>query len=205
VLHCGLCHSDVLDCSTTPAGVSTFPLVAGHEWWGGSSRCEGRFPRSGSGELRGLGWIAGSCNHSAPSGLGGDQTSAPISNPAWWAASGWFCQPRQAHKDWLIRSPPASTPALPGRCFCGGFSPCFAPLIAGDSSETRGGGGAPCAVIGIGCDSANLALQFAAPGAAMVNGDHEPRSRRQKEGRQLSVPHDVQLLGLIWLFHPESL
>lgn len=64
VLHCGLCHSD-LSMLDNDWGLSAYPLVPGHEVVGRVVRVGEGVDPGVIGELRGLGWISGSCMHCA--------------------------------------------------------------------------------------------------------------------------------------------
>ena len=69
VLHCGLCHSD-LSMLDNQWGMSSYPLVPGHEVVGRVVGVGDGVDPSAIGQLRGLGWISGSCSH-CPQCLGG--------------------------------------------------------------------------------------------------------------------------------------
>jgi uncharacterized zinc-type alcohol dehydrogenase-like protein len=86
VLHCGLCHSDIsmLD---NARGVSQYPQVPGHEVVGRVVAVGDGVDQSLIGQLRGLGWISGSCRHCRWC-LGGRQTCAPTLKQPWSAAGG---------------------------------------------------------------------------------------------------------------------
>ncbi len=152
VLHCGLCHSDV-SMIDNAWGVSSFPLVPGHEAVGRVSAVgEGVDPVL-LGQVRGLGWIAGSCRHCAWC-LGGDANLCASLESTIVGRSGGFASHVKAHQDWLIPLPEGLSAADAGPLFCGGIT-VFAPLFDGAISPT-----ARVAVIGIG-GLGHLALQFA--------------------------------------------
>jgi uncharacterized zinc-type alcohol dehydrogenase-like protein len=60
VSHCGVCHSDI-HLIDNDWGVSTFPLVPGHEIIGVVSRLGAGVKHLRAGERVGIGWLAGSC------------------------------------------------------------------------------------------------------------------------------------------------
>ncbi|NQV10858.1 MAG: NAD(P)-dependent alcohol dehydrogenase [Cyanobacteria bacterium] len=184
VLHCGLCHSDVsmLD---NAWGVSTFPLVAGHEVVGRVVAVGDGVPQAWIGELRGLGWIAGSCNHCTLC-LGGEQNLCADLESSVVGRSGGFASHVKARQDWLIPIPAGVDPALAGPLFCGGIT-VFAPLIDEAVSPT-----AHVAVIGIG-GLGHLALQFAAAWGCQVTAITTTPSKAD-EARSFGA-HDVQLLA----------
>ena len=105
------------------------------------------------GQLRGLGWIAGSCRHCAWC-LGGDANLCPSLESTIVGRSGGFASHVSAHQDWLIPIPDGLSAADAGPLFCGGIT-VFAPLIDEAVSPT-----ARVAVIGIG-GLGHMALQFA--------------------------------------------
>lgn len=70
-MHCGLCHSD-LSMIGNHWVVSRYPLVPGHEVIGRVTAVGEGVDPGLIGDVRGLGWISGSCNHCSLC-LGGDQ------------------------------------------------------------------------------------------------------------------------------------
>ena len=152
VLHCGLCHSD-LSMLDNEWGMSSYPLVPGHE-------VVGRVVQVGSGmnpgligQLRGLGWISGSCSH-CPQCLGGTGNLCPSLEATIVGRQGGFASHVTARQDWTIPLPDGMDPAAAGPLFCGGIT-VFAPLLDEAVSPT-----AHVAVIGIG-GLGHMALQFA--------------------------------------------
>ena len=152
VLHCGLCHSD-LSMLDNQWGLSNYPLVPGHE-------VVGRVVQVGSGvnpdvigQLRGLGWISGSCSH-CPQCLGGTGNLCSSLEITILGRQGGFSSHDTARQDWTIPLPDGMDPAAAGPLFCGGIT-VFAPLVDEAVSPT-----AHVAVIGIG-GLGHMALQFA--------------------------------------------
>lgn len=152
VQHCGLCHSD-LSMLDNEWGMSSYPLVPGHE-------VVGRVVQVGSGvnpgligQLRGLGWISGSCSH-CPQCLGGTGNLCPSLEATIVGRQGGFASHVTARQDWTIPLPDGMDPAAAGPLFCGGIT-VFAPLLDEAVSPT-----AHVAVIGIG-GLGHMALQFA--------------------------------------------
>lgn len=152
VLHCGLCHSDVsmLD---NAWGLSDFPLVPGHEVVGRVVSVGDGVDPAVIGQLRGLGWISGSCSH-CPQCLGGTGNLCRSLESTIVGRQGGFASHVTAHQDWAIPLPEGMDPALAGPLFCGGIT-VFAPLIDEAVSPT-----ARVAVVGIG-GLGHMALQFA--------------------------------------------
>lgn len=151
VLHCGLCHSDVsmLD---NAWGMTTYPLVPGHEAVGrviavGEGVDPGRI-----GEVRGLGWFAGNCGH-CDQCVAGRANLCPRAEASIVGRPGAFASQVKAHQDWTIPLPADLSAADAGPLFCGGIT-VFAPLIDEAVSPT-----ARVAVVGVG-GLGHLALQF---------------------------------------------
>ncbi len=152
VLHCGLCHSD-LSMLDNNWGMSQYPLVPGHEVVGRVVQVGDGGDRSMVGELRGLGWISGSCSHCAQC-LGGTGNLCTSLESTIVGRQGGFASHVTAHQDWAIPLPQGMNPADAGPLFCGGIT-VFAPLVDEAVSPT-----ARVAVIGIG-GLGHMALQFA--------------------------------------------
>jgi uncharacterized zinc-type alcohol dehydrogenase-like protein len=152
VLHCGLCHSDIsmLD---NAWGMSAYPLVPGHEVVGRVVRVGENVDSAVIGQLRGLGWISGSCAH-CPQCLGGTGNLCASLEATIVGRQGGFASHVTARQDWTIALPEGMDPAAAGPLFCGGIT-VFAPLIDEAVSPT-----AHVAVIGIG-GLGHMALQFA--------------------------------------------
>lgn len=152
VLHCGLCHSD-LSMLDNHWGVSSFPLVPGHEVVGRVVQVGEGVDPGVIGQLRGLGWISGSCSHCGQC-LGGSGNLCPSLEATIVGRQGGFASHVTAHQDWAIPLPEGMDPAVAGPLFCGGIT-VFAPLIDEAVSPTD-----HVAVIGIG-GLGHMALQFA--------------------------------------------
>ncbi|MCT0224071.1 NAD(P)-dependent alcohol dehydrogenase [Synechococcus sp. CS-1328] len=152
VLHGGLCHSD-LSMIDNSWGVSAYPLVPGHEVVGRVVQVGEGVDPSLVGQLRGLGWIAGSCRHCSWC-LGGEANLCADLEATVVGRSGGFASHVKGHQDWLIPIPEGLSPADAGPLFCGGIT-VFAPLLDEAVSPT-----ARVAVIGIG-GLGHMALQFA--------------------------------------------
>jgi len=152
VLHCGLCHSD-LSMLDNHWGMSSYPLVPGHEVVGRVVEVGPGVNPALIGELRGLGWICGSCSH-CPQCLGGTGNLCASLEATIVGRQGGFASHVTARQDWTIPLPEGMDPAAAGPLFCGGIT-VFAPLVDEAVSPT-----AHVAVIGIG-GLGHMALQFA--------------------------------------------
>ena len=134
-------------------GITDFPLVPGHEAVGRVVAVGEGVDPALVGQLRGLGWIAGSCRHCSWC-LGGDANLCGSLESTIVGRCGSFASHVKAHQDWLIPIPAGLAAADAGPLFCGGIT-VFAPLFDEAVSPT-----ARVAVIGIG-GLGHLALQFA--------------------------------------------
>ena len=152
VLHCGLCHSD-LSMIENAWGLSSYPLVPGHEVVGRVTAVGEGVDPAVIGDMRGLGWISGSCSHCLQC-LGGDANLCPSLEATIVGRQGGFASHVTARQDWTIPLPEGMSAADAGPLFCGGIT-VFAPLIDEAVSPT-----AHVAVVGIG-GLGHMALQFA--------------------------------------------
>lgn len=152
VLHCGLCHSD-LSMLDNHWGMSAYPLVPGHEVVGRVVRVGDGVDPGLVGQLRGLGWISGSCMH-CPQCLGGTGNLCGSLEATIVGRQGGFASHVTARQDWTIPLPEGMDPAIAGPLFCGGIT-VFAPLVDEAVSPTS-----RVAVIGVG-GLGHMALQFA--------------------------------------------
>jgi len=152
VLHCGLCHSD-LSMIDNDWGANRYPLVPGHEVVGRVTAVGEGVDPGAIGQLRGLGWVSGSCSH-CPQCLGGTGNLCGSLESTIIGRQGGFASHVTAHQDWAIPLPEGLDPSAAGPLFCGGIT-VFAPLIDEAVCPT-----AHVAVIGIG-GLGHLALQFA--------------------------------------------
>jgi uncharacterized zinc-type alcohol dehydrogenase-like protein len=183
VLHCGLCHSD-LSMLDNQWGMSNYPLVPGHEAVGRVVRVGAGVDPGVIGELRGLGWIGGSCSH-CPQCLGGTGNLCPSLEATIVGRQGGFASHVTARQDWAIPLPEGMDPAAAGPLFCGGIT-VFAPLIDEAVSPT-----AHVAVIGIG-GLGHMALQFARAWGCEVTALTTNLSKAEQAKR--FGAHHVQLL-----------
>jgi uncharacterized zinc-type alcohol dehydrogenase-like protein len=183
VLHCGLCHSD-LSMLDNQWGMSNYPLVPGHEVVGRVVRVGEGVDPGVIGELRGLGWISGSCSHCCQC-LGGFGNLCGSLEATIVGRQGGFASHVTARQDWAIPLPEGMDPAAAGPLFCGGIT-VFAPLIDEAVSPT-----AHVAVIGIG-GLGHMALQFARAWGCEVTALTTNLSKAEQAKR--FGAHHVQLL-----------
>ena len=152
VLYCGLCHSD-LSMIDNSWGISQYPLVPGHEVVGRVVSIGAGVDSSVIGQIRGLGWISGSCFRCNQCLEGTSNLCASLEATIV-GRQGGFASHVKAHQDWSVVLPKGMDPAVAGPLFCGGIT-VFAPLLDEQVSPT-----AHVAVIGIG-GLGHMALQFA--------------------------------------------
>jgi alcohol/geraniol dehydrogenase (NADP+) len=148
---CGICHSD-LSMIDNEWGMSTYPLVAGHEVIGVIEAAGAAVKGVKVGDRVGLGWFAGSCLSCAPC-LSGRHQLCGSSEQTIVGRHGGFAERVRAHWSWAIPLPQGLDARKAGPLFCGGIT-VFAPIIDGGVKPTDRVG-----VIGIG-GLGHLALQF---------------------------------------------
>ena len=105
------------------------------------------------GQIRGLGWISGSCFRCNQC-LDGTSNLCPSLEATIVGRQGGLASHVKAHQDWTIVLPKGMDPAVAGPLFCGGIT-VFAPLLDEQVSPM-----AHVAVVGIG-GLGHMALQFA--------------------------------------------
>ena len=151
VLHCGLCHSDVsmLD---NAWGNPRHPFVPGHEAVGRVIAVGEGVDPGLIGELRGVGWFAGTCGH-CDQCLAGRGNLCAKAEATIVGRPGAFASQVKVRQTWAIPLPAGLNAADAGPLFCGGIT-VFAPLIDEAVSPT-----ARVAVIGVG-GLGHMALRF---------------------------------------------
>ena len=151
VEHCGICHSDIsmLD---NDWGLSSYPLVPGHEVIGRIGAVGTGVKRLSPGQRVGLGWHAGYCMHCDPC-LSGDHNLCGQAQPTIVEHHGGFADKVRAAAASVVPLPDGIDVPSAGPLFCGGIT-VFNPLVQFDVSPT-----AKVAVIGIG-GLGHLALKF---------------------------------------------
>lgn len=114
VLHSGLCHSD-LSMIDNAWGMSSYPLVAGHEAVGRVAAVGDGVDPAYIGQLRGLGWFAGSCGHCFQC-LAGRANLCSRAESTIVGRAGAFASEVKARQDWAIPLPELSLSPMPARC-----------------------------------------------------------------------------------------
>lgn len=151
VEYCGLCHSD-FSMLQNEWGMSTYPLVPGHEAVGKITALgeEAKFLKVG--QTVGLGWNSSSCLHCLPC-LSGDHNMCQSLGMTIVGRHGAFGTRVRAHWVWATPIPEGLNPAKAGPLLCGGIT-VFNPLLEFDVRPTQRVG-----VVGIG-GLGHMAIQF---------------------------------------------
>ena len=151
VKFCGICHSD-LSMIDNHWGMSSYPLVPGHEVVGVIATVGSEVTALQPGQNVGLGWHAKYCNQCSLC-HSGDQNLCAQSTPTIVGHHGGFADKVRADANSVVPIPPGIALESAGPLFCGGIT-VFNPLIQFDIPPT-----AKVAVIGIG-GLGHMALKF---------------------------------------------
>lgn len=149
--YCGICHSDI-SMIDNDWGMSRYPLVAGHEIVGRVAQVGNGVSHLKPGQVVGIGWHSGYCNH-CESCQRGDQNLCASAQPTIAGHHGGFADKVRAASASVIPLPDGMDAASAGPLFCGGIT-VFNPLLQFDIKPTE-----KVAVIGIG-GLGHMALQF---------------------------------------------
>lgn len=151
VEHCGICHSD-LSMIDNEWGLSSYPLVPGHEVVGTIGAIGAGVTQLHVGQRVGLGWHSGYCMTCATC-MDGDHNLCAQAESTIIGRYGGFADKVRAAAASVIPLPEGLDPAKAGPLFCGGIT-VFNPMIQSRLSPT-----ARVGVIGIG-GLGHLAVQF---------------------------------------------
>lgn len=151
VSYCGICHSD-LSMLNNDWGISTYPLVPGHEIVGTVTAAGESVRGIKPGDLAGVGWFAGSCLH-CPQCLSGNHHLCGRAAQTIVGRHGGFADRVRANWEWAVPLPAGLDPAKAGPLFCGGIT-VFSPILSCGVTPTDRAG-----VVGIG-GLGHLALKF---------------------------------------------
>ena len=149
---CGICHSDV-SVMNNEWGVSTYPVVPGHEVIGRVTALGSNAKGLEVGQRVGVGWTAGSCMHCQPC-LGGDQNLCLQNVPTIVGRYGGFADKVRVQWPWAVSLPEDLDAKEAGPLMCGGVT-VFTPFKVFDIKPTSRIG-----VVGIG-GLGHMALKFA--------------------------------------------
>ena len=151
VEYCGICHSD-LSMIDNAWGMSSYPLVAGHEVAGRIAAVGPAVKHLNVGQTVGVGWYSGSCNV-CPQCVAGAQNLCSSAEQTIVGRHGGFAERVRCRAGWALPLPAALDPRHAGPLFCGGIT-VFGPLCEFDVRPTDRVG-----VVGIG-GLGHMALRF---------------------------------------------
>lgn len=142
--YCGVCHSD-LSMIDNEWGISSFPVIAGHEVIGRISALGDAAQNKGLkvGQRVGIGWTAKSCQH-CNACINGEQVNCENGSVPTIMNKGGFASHLRADWQWVIPLPESMDIASAGPLLCGGIT-VFKPLLMHHITATSRVG-----VIGIG-------------------------------------------------------
>ncbi|ORM72723.1 alcohol dehydrogenase [Pantoea wallisii] len=142
--YCGVCHSD-LSMIDNEWGISSFPVIAGHEVIGRISALGDAAQDKGLkvGQRVGIGWTAKSCQH-CNACINGEQVNCENGSVPTIMNKGGFASHLRADWQWVIPLPEAMDITSAGPLLCGGIT-VFKPLLMHHVTATSRVG-----VIGIG-------------------------------------------------------
>ncbi len=171
VKYCGICHSDV-SVIDNEWGISSYPVVPGHEVVGEISAVGDRVTNLSVGQIVGLGWHSGYCGECMPC-TSGDQNLCATAQPTIVGHHGGFADKVRAEAVSVIPIPDGIDLEAAGPLFCGGIT-VFNPLVQFDIEPTS-----KVAVIGIG-GLGHIALQFLNAWGCEVTAFTSSESKRQE-------------------------
>lgn len=151
VKSCGICHSD-LSMLDNEWGMTSYPLVPGHEAVGTVNRVGDAVKSLQRGQTVGVGWHASSCQTCAQC-MSGDQNLCPSGVGTIVGRHGGFADKVRCQASWAIPIPEGVDPLGAGPLFCGGIT-VFNPILQFGVMPTHRVG-----VIGIG-GLGHMALKF---------------------------------------------
>ncbi|WP_019675560.1 NADPH-dependent aldehyde reductase Ahr [Arsukibacterium perlucidum] len=149
--YCGICHSD-LSMLNNEWGMSSYPLVAGHEVVGRINAVGDGVSHLTKGQVVGLGWHAGYCQVCSSCGSG-DQNLCAKAEGTIVGRHGGFADKVRAKASSVVPLPEGMDAKTASPLFCGGIT-VFNPLVQFEVKPTD-----KVAVIGIG-GLGHIALQF---------------------------------------------
>jgi uncharacterized zinc-type alcohol dehydrogenase-like protein len=183
VTHCGICHTDV-HLIDNDWGISSYPLVPGHEIIGTVSALGKSAKDLKVGQRVGIGWQAGSCMECEWCKAGEENLCAK-SQPTCVGHAGGFADKVRADARFAFPIPKALSSAEAAPLLCAGAT-VFSPLI--DHKVRRG---TKLGVVGIG-GLGHLALQFGRALGCDVTAFSTSRSKAE-EARGFGANHFVAL------------
>lgn len=181
VEHCGICHSD-LSMIDNEWGLSSYPLVPGHEVVGTINAVGSAVKHLKVGQRVGLGWHSGYCM-TCGTCMEGDHNLCSQAESTIIGRHGGFADKVRAQAASVVPLPDGLEPASAGPLFCGGIT-VFNPLVQFNLSPT-----ARVGVIGIG-GLGHMALQFLNAWGCEVTAFTSSESKRT-EALELGAHHTL--------------
>ncbi|MDA8621747.1 NAD(P)-dependent alcohol dehydrogenase [Psychrosphaera sp.] len=181
VEYCGICHSD-LSMLNNEWGMSSYPLVAGHEVVGKVNSIGDNVKTLKVGQTVGLGWHSDYCKACASCGTG-DENLCDHAQPTIIGRHGGFAEQVKANEASVVALPEGMEPKSAGPLFCGGIT-VFNPMVQFDIKPTD-----KVAVIGIG-GLGHIALQFLNAWGCEVTAFTSSESKTE-EAKSLGAHHTI--------------
>ena len=181
VLYCGICHSD-LSVIDNEWGMSSYPLVPGHEVVGKILEAGSHVKNLSVGQVVGLGWHSGYCNECEQC-RSGNQNLCAGQQATIVGHHGGFADKVRAQAQSVVPIPNGVDLESAGPLFCGGIT-VFNPLVQYDVKPTD-----KVAVIGIG-GLGHMALEFLNAWGCEVTAFTSSESKR-KEALELGAHHTL--------------
>ncbi|MEP6551161.1 MAG: NAD(P)-dependent alcohol dehydrogenase [Gemmatimonadales bacterium] len=183
VTHCGICHSDV-HMIDNDWGLSSFPLVPGHEIVGTITARGSSVENLKVGQRVGIGWLAGTCMNCEWCNEGSENLCA-MWQPTCVGRPGGFADKVRADSRWTFAIPDELPSAEAAPLLCAGIT-VFTPLV--DYGAAKGKKVGVVSVGGLG----HLAVQFATAMGADVTAFSTSKSKRD-EARQFGAQNFVDI------------
>jgi len=181
ISHCGICHSD-LHLVNNDWGMSSYPLVPGHEITGTVSQVGSAVTQYKPGQRVGIGWQADSCGECEWC-AGGEENLCARAAPTCVGRHGGFASHIRVHSRFAIPIPDALAMENAAPLLCAGIT-VYSPL-----RTHRLGPNSRVGVIGIG-GLGHLGLQFARAFGCEVTA-FSTTADKEAEARQLGAHHFV--------------
>ncbi|GAB2991866.1 NADPH-dependent aldehyde reductase Ahr [Psychrosphaera aestuarii] len=181
VEYCGICHSD-LSMINNEWGMSSYPLVAGHEVVGKISAIGDNVKTLKVGQTVGLGWHSDYCQACNSCGTG-DHNLCDTAESTIVGRHGGFADQVKANEASVIALPEGMDATTAGPLFCGGIT-VFNPMVQFDVKPTD-----KVAVIGIG-GLGHIALQFLNAWGCEVTAFTSSESKTE-EAKKLGAHHTI--------------
>lgn len=179
--YCGICHSD-LSMLENEWGISSYPLVAGHEVVGKVAARGESVTHLSVGQTVGLGWYTHSCG-TCQLCNDGDHNLCATAEQTIVGRPGGFADKVRCHKGWAVPLPDGVDAKSAGPLFCGGVT-VFNPIVQYGINPTDRVG-----VVGIG-GLGHIAVQFLAKWGCSVTA-FSSNPAKAEDARRLGAHHVV--------------